>query len=176
LEKVCDPFDVIFIEIYNKNYAYLVKYLYLFVHDLNIAEDLAHDIFLRIYKSRNTEITGSKFRNYIKKAARNIAIDHARKVSRDKAKIEKIIPEITDINDAFYSSLENSFIEGEIISTVQDILDNFPERNRKIFISRMMEYKTRKQVSEEEQISSYSVKRIENEILYRLREKLKQFF
>ncbi len=60
LKKAYDPFDVVFEEIYNKNYTYLVKYLYLLVYDLNIAEDLAHDIFLRIYKSKNSEITGDK--------------------------------------------------------------------------------------------------------------------
>lgn len=170
-----DPFDVIFKEVYDKNINYLVKYLYLFVNNFSIAEDLAHDIFLRIYRSKNTGITGDKFRNYIKKAARNIVIDHARKLAREDAKNKKIIPELIDLNETFYSSLENSVIKGEVISTVQDVLDNFSEMKRKIFISRVIEHKTRQQVSEEEKISLYAVKRIEDEVLHVMRKELKQY-
>lgn len=176
LRQFYDPYDLIFEEVYNKNIAYLVKYLILLVNDVNIAEDLAHDIFLRIYRARNVEITGGKFRNYLKKSARNIAIDHLRKMSREDAKNRKVIPELKSLDEILYLNLENSIIGGEVLSTVQDVLENFPERNRKIFISRIMENKTRKQVSEEEKISSHAVKKIENEILYRLREKLKQYF
>ncbi|HNX25270.1 MAG TPA: sigma-70 family RNA polymerase sigma factor [Spirochaetota bacterium] len=170
-----DSFDEKFEKIYRNNYLYLVKYLFLFVHDFNIAEDLAHDIFLRIYKSKNAVITGDQIRNYLKIAARNIAIDHLRKQSREEAKNKKIIPELKEYDEAFYSSLENSVIEGEVMSTVNDVLDNFTERGRKIFLSRIMEHKTRKKVSEEEDISLYTVKRIENEILYKLRAELKQY-
>jgi RNA polymerase sigma-70 factor (ECF subfamily) len=152
-----------------------VKYLFLLVNDLNIAEDLAHDIFARIYKSKNSNILGLQFRNYIRKAARNIAIDHLRQKSREEAKQEKIIPELTEFDQNFYSSIESSFIDGELIATVHDVLDEFSEKNRKVFISRIMEKKTRKQVSEEEKISSYAVKKVEDEILYKLREKLKQY-
>jgi RNA polymerase sigma-70 factor, ECF subfamily len=177
LKKFCDPFDELFEKSYRENYSYLLKYLFLLVHDLNIAEDLVHDIFLRIYKSRNSVIIGeqSKLKNYLKKAARNISIDYLRKQEREDAKNKKVIPELKDYNDAFYLSLENSIIEGEVLSTVRDVLENFNECSRKIFISRIMEKKTRKEVAREENLSSYIIKRIENEILYKLREKLKQY-
>jgi len=170
-----DPFDLVFIDIYNQNYNYLVKYLYLLVYDLNVAEDLAHDIFLRIYKSKNNNISGLQLRNYLKKSARNIAVDHLRHLSREEMKYQKIIPELKDLNEAFYLNLENSVIEGEVISTVRDVLEDFSERSRKIFISRIIENKTRREVSEEEKISPHSIKRIESEILYVLRKKLKHY-
>lgn len=175
MKKSYDPFDVVFEEIYNKNYTYLVKYLCLLVYDFNVAEDLAHDIFLRIYKSKNSEITGMKLRNYLRKAAKNIVIDYLRKKAREEAKNNKIIPELMELNELFYMNLENSIIEGEVLSTVNEVLENFSERNRKIFISRIMEQKTRNEISKEEKISPHSVKMIENEILYTLRQKLKQF-
>jgi len=175
LKKVCDPFDELFIEIYNEHYRLLVKYLSGLVYDLNTAEDLSHDIFLRIYKSRNTEITGVQLRNYLKKAARNIAIDYMKKIAREEAKSQKLIPELMELDENFYLSLESYVIEGEVLSTVRDVLDDFSERNRKIFISRIIEHKTRKQISSEEKISSYTIKKIEDEILFKLREKLKQY-
>lgn len=175
MKKTYDPFDLIFEEIYSSNYKYLVKYLSLLVFDVSIAEDLAHDIFLRIYKSKNTEITGVKLHHYLRKAAKNIAIDHLRKAARDDAKNKKIIPEIKELDESFYSNLENFIIEGEVLSTVHDVLDDFSEKNRKIFISRIMEKKTRKEVSREENVSPHTVKKIENEILLILRDKLSQY-
>ena len=176
MKKVYDQFDEVFIEIYNNNYSYVYKYLIILVHDHDIAQDLSHDIFLRIYKSRNSELTGGNIRNYLKKSAQNIAIDHLRQMAREEARSKKLIPEIKEYDDTFYLNLENSIIEGEVISTVNDVLEDFSEKSRKIFIARIFENKTRKQVSEDEKISSYTVKKIENEILHILRIKLKHFF
>lgn len=176
MENKYESFDVIFIDFYDKNYDFLVKYLLFFVADIGIAEDLAHDIFLRIYRSRNAKIANPKFKNYIKKAARNMVADHLKRIARDEAKNRKMIPVLYDLDETFYFSLENSIIEGDVISTVNDVLDEFSEKNRKIFTARVLDRKTRRQISEEEEISSYFVKRIEDEILYILRKKLKHFF
>jgi len=154
LKKPADPFDSFFEEIYSENYSFLVKYLYKLVRDLNLAEDFSHDIFLRIYKSRNTILTGSSLRNYLKRCARNKSIDHFRHKAREEAKNKKIIPEIKEFDESFYLSVENFFIEGDVLYTVNDVLEKFSERKRKIFKSRIIEQKTRKQVSEEEKISS----------------------
>ena len=176
MDKKYDSFDVSFIDFYDKNYIFLVRYLFILVHDFNIAEDLAHDIFLRLYKAKNININSLKFRSYIKKAAKNIVIDHQKRVAKDEEKIRKMIPIIEELDEIIYSSLENSIIEGEIVSTVHDVLDEFSEKNRKVFVSRVIDKKSRRQVSEEEKISSYIVKRIEDEIFYILRKKLKHFF
>jgi RNA polymerase sigma-70 factor, ECF subfamily len=176
LEKINRQFDEIFTEIYNKHHSYLLRYMYLIIHDCDHAEDLVHDIFVRLYKSGNPEITGIKIRNYLKKAARNIAIDHLRKQAREDAKNKKVIIELKELDDMFYLNLENCTIQGEVISTVHDVLDEFSEKKRNIFIGRIIEKKTFKQLSIEENISPYAVKCIENEILFRLREKLKTYF
>lgn len=174
--KTYNVYDEVFSEVYEKYHIYLLKYLLLFVHDFTEAEDMVQEIFVRIYKSRNSEITGEKFRNYIKKAARNIAIDHARKSARDEARNKRMIHEVKEYNENFYSNLENSIIDGEIISTVNDFLEKYSEINRKVFIARVIEEKSRREVSEEVNISPYEIKKIENEIFHGLREKLKKYF
>ena len=170
-----DTFDVVFIDFYDKNYRFLLKYLFFLVNDICIAEDLVHDIFVRLYSSKNDNIANPKIKNYIKKAARNIVIDHLKRLSRDEAKRRRMIPVLEELSETIYASLEDSVIDGYVISTVHDILEEFSDKNKKIFISRMLEQKTRKQVSEEEDVSRYAVKRIEDEILKILRKKLKQY-
>jgi RNA polymerase sigma-70 factor (ECF subfamily) len=174
LETV-DPFDLFFEKIYLENYPFLVRYLYRLVHDLGLAEDFAHDIFLRIYKSRNTAITGISLKCYLRISAKNIAVDHFRQSAREEAKNKKLFPELKDFDESFYFNVENIVIEGEVLSTVNDVLEEFSERSRKIFLARIVENKTRRQVSQDEQISSYNIKKIEDTILCKLREKLKQY-
>jgi len=175
LKKTVDSYEVFFNEIYSGNYQFLVKYLYLLVNDLNLAEDFSHDIFLKIFKSRNTRVADINLRNYLKKSAKNMAIDHFRRTTREEAKRKKMLPDLKDLDESFYLNVENFVIEGEVLSTVNDVLEDFSKRSRKIFVSRIIENKTRRQVSEEEQMSSYDVKKIENAILFKLREKLKQY-
>ena len=175
LENRSDAFDEIFIDFYDKNCRYLVKYLFFLVNDITIAEDLSQDIFLRLYKSKNVNIANPKFKSYLKKAARNIAVDHLKKLTRDEAKQEKIIPVLKVVDETVYSNLEDIIIDGEVISTVRDVLEEFSEKNRKIFISRVFEQKTRRQISKEEEISFYAIKRVEDEILKILKERLKQY-
>lgn len=175
MEKYHDSFDKLFEKIYREHFSFLVKYLNLIVRDFNIAQDLAHDIFLRIFKTKNPVVNGDNIRNYLKKAAKNMAIDHLRKKAREESKTKRLIPDQGEYGEAFYQSLESSVIEGEVIFTVQDVLEKFSESSRKIFIARMVENKTRKQVSEEDGISSFIIKRIEKEILFKLRERLKEY-
>lgn len=175
MDKTDKQFDMIFTEIYNKYYSFLLGYIFLITHDSDLSEDLVHDIFLRLYRLRSPELSGMKIRNYLKKAAKNIAIDHLRKKTREDARHKRIICELKDMDGALYSRLENYTIDGEIISTVNDVLEEFSEKKKKIFISRFFEKKTFKQLTEEEQISRYEIKRIESEIFNRLRQKLKNF-
>jgi RNA polymerase sigma-70 factor (ECF subfamily) len=173
--KTVDPFDLFFEEIYSKYYPFLVRYLYRLVHDIGLAEDFAHDIFLRIYKSRRTVVAGISPKCYLKISAKNIAVDHFRQTAREEAKNKKIIPELKEFDESFYFDIENIVIEGEVLSTVNDVLEEYSERNRKIFVARIMENKTRRQVSEAEKISPYNIKKIEDAILCKLREKLKHY-
>ena len=45
-------FDREFEKLYEKYYCFLVKYLSGIVHDFDMAEDIAHDVFIRMYKKR----------------------------------------------------------------------------------------------------------------------------
>lgn len=173
--KAVDSFDLFFEDIYSKYYPFLVRYLYRLVHDIGLAEDFAHDIFLRIYKSRSISVAGISPKCYLRMSARNIAVDHFRQSAREEAKNKKIIPELKEFDESFYLNIENIVIEGEVLSTVNDVLEEFSERSRKIFVARIIENKTRRQVSEAEKISSYNIKKIEDTILCKLREKLKHY-
>lgn len=167
-------FDREFIRLYDEYFSFIVKYLLAIVDDFNSAEDIAHDVFFRMYKNRKIPPADTAMcKSYMKKSAKNMAIDYLRKQKRDELKIKKIIPEWNEKNSQ--SDLENIIIEGFIVSTVNDVLLDFPERNRKIFFESVIESKSLNDISSRGDLSRYRVKRIEKEIVYRLREKLKDY-
>ncbi len=155
LVKMDKDFDAIFSNLYSKYYSFLFSYIFSIIHDPDITEDLVHDIFLRLYRLRNLETDSLKIRNYLKKAARNIAIDYLRKITREEVRQKKIITELKEFNGDFYSCIENYTIEGEVISTVNDVLEEFSEKKKNIFKGRFFENKTFRQLSREEKISHY---------------------
>ncbi|HOP63891.1 MAG TPA: sigma-70 family RNA polymerase sigma factor [Spirochaetota bacterium] len=168
-------FDREFEKLYEEYFSYLVKYLLTIVHDFSSAEDIAHDVFLRIYKNRKIPPSDlARCKSYMIKSAKNMAIDYLRKQKRDERKMRRVIPEWdekTDLSD----NIENIVIEGCIISTVNEVLSDFPERNRKIFIEGVIENRCLNNLSAKGGLSRYKVRRIQTEIVYRLKEKLKDY-
>lgn len=168
-------FDREFKILYEKYYSFLVRYLSAIVHDFSSAEDIAHDVFFRIYKNRKIPPNDdSRCKSYMIRSVKNMAIDYLRKQRKDELKIKKIIPEWNGKIDQSFDA-ENMLIGGCIISTVNDVLSDFPERNRKIFYESVIENKSMNEISSKGRLSRYKIKKIEEEIGYRLREKLKEY-
>jgi len=100
-----------------------------------------------------------------------MAIDYYRAEKRENKKLQDAIPEWS-----FCEIDESSIlIEGEILATTSDIINSFPLYNREIFYQRFLG-RHRTKISKEKNISSYHVKKIEDEIIKRLREILKKYF
>ena len=82
------------------------------------------------------------------------------------------IPEISGIDEILPSEIENCYICGEIVSTVEDVLHDFPERTRKIFIE-MVEGKKLIDVSDDLSISRYMTKKDYEKVCRAMRERLR---
>jgi len=168
-----DVYDEYFINLYDQYFRRVVKFLLKYVNDFNLAEDLAHDIFIKFYqKKRRISGDESMVRSYIFKSAKNIAIDYSRKQKRDEKNFMESLTVIDTGDDNFTSRLEEFIIEGEIISTVEDVLLEFPERSRRLFLEIAMEGKNMKKVSREENVSGYFIRKLYLQIRDTIRERL----
>ncbi|HPS58247.1 MAG TPA: sigma-70 family RNA polymerase sigma factor [Spirochaetota bacterium] len=170
-----NDYDQYFSSIYEKYFNKVVKYLVNVVHDFSIAEDLAHDLFFKFYQKR-IKLDGDPQRisNYILKSAKNRALDHLRNERRRQDKYSRHINEIAEINDRFLAEIEDFYICGEIISTVEDVLLDFPDRTRRIFMD-MVEGKKLIDVSDEQSMTRYMTKKDYEKVCRVMREKLKIF-
>jgi len=168
-------FDREFEKLYEKYYCYLVKYLSGIVHDFDMAEDIAHDVFVRMYKNKKIPMPDDpRCKSYMIRSVKNMAIDYLRKQKRDELNVKKIIPVWDgEIDHSF--NVESIVLDGCILSTVSDVLGDFPERKSRIFRESVIENRCHREVSLNGGLSRYKVKKIEAEIYQRLREKLKEY-
>lgn len=166
--------DCNFNRLYEKNYRGVVTQILKYVSQYEIAEDLAQECFIKIYNCRDKlDFTSDNARNYLYKAAKNAAIDYNRKLARDYKNSSRLLPELKAMDNDFYSQVENYYIEGEVLSTVHDILSEFPEQTREVFFDRIIHEKNLRTISQERNITQYKICRIEKELLFYLKSRLK---
>ena len=168
--------DCNFGKLYEKHYRGVVVQILKYVADYETAEDLAQECFIKIYDRRYIlDFDSDNARNYLYKAAKNAAIDYNRKLARDYKNSSRLLPELKKMDKDFYSQVENYVIDGEVLSTVHDILSEFPEKTREVFFDRIIHEKNLRAISEERDITLYKICKIEKELLLYLKSRLKVF-
>ena len=165
-----------FAKLYEKNFRGIIAQILKYVADYEAAEDLSQECFIKIYNCRDKlDFNSDNARNYLYKSAKNAAIDYNRKLARDYKMSNRLLPELKKMDKDFYSQVENSYIDGEVVSTVHDILSEFPEKTRQVFFDRVIHDKNLRAISEERDITLYKICKIEKELLFYLRSRLKVF-
>lgn len=166
-----------FEKLYEKHFRGILLLILKYVNDYHAAEDLTHDCFLRVYtRYIDSDLCLASVRNYLYKSAKNAAIDYKRKCARDFRRESRAIPELVEMNNHFHDQVENYVIEGEVVSTVNEVLSEFPEKSRQVFIDRVVYEKNLKDISQEHHITLYRICRIEKELLSCLKRRLKHYY
>lgn len=102
------------------------------------AEDIVHDVFLKIAKKHMARISRIKndtdLRNYLLTATKHTALDHLRKHRRERisadAEIEANTPDtIVLTNDAFVEKICNNIEYERILSAIVSMKDIYKERS-----------------------------------------------
>lgn len=168
-------FNRVFTQCYATFAGQLESYLLRIVRDKDTAQELVHDVFLRIYERRialDVEMETTRF--YLYKIAKNMAFDLLRKKMRQDACFDDIVLQEVCLNDQFYRDVESVYIEGEVISTLRDTIRELPERSREVITLRGIEEMNLTEVVRETRLSKYHVARIEKEAMSVLRAKLEK--
>lgn len=168
-------FNRVFTQCYATFAGQLESYLLRIVRDKDTAQELVHDVFLRIYERRialDIEVETTRF--YLYKIAKNMAFDLLRKKMRQDACFNDIVLQEVCLNDQFYRDVESVYIEGEVISTLRDTIRELPERSREVITLRGIEEMNLTEVVRETRLSKYHVARIEKEAMSALRTKLEK--
>jgi RNA polymerase sigma-70 factor (ECF subfamily) len=130
----------------------------------DVADDVAQDAFLRVYRSAGSYRPAAAFRTWLYRIVVNLCLDRARVVKPAGIPTEPL----SDNGDAPDSALA----QAEKIAAVQQAVGSLPERQRIVLILHRFEQQTQRQIAEATGWSESAVESLLTRAYQQLREKL----
>lgn len=135
----------------------LVRNLRGFTRDRDVAEDCFQSAYLRLEEYRLENEVNSDVR-FLARAARNIAIDEARKVNVRSSSVTDI-REILKDAEISQPLQDEVLVVRERLSNARAVLDSLPERTRRIFMMHRFTRAKYREIAEELGISVSAVEK-----------------
>ncbi len=158
--------------LFDHHFADLCNFLLIYLHDKNLAEELALDIFAYVWEKREDIEIKSSFRNYLFTAAKNQAVSYFRKQQKNFfTDLGFEAPDAVDPISAEYI-LENE----ELQQMINNAIDSLPKQSKRIYQMAWEQNLSYKEIADE---LGLSVKTVENHVgiaLRKLREKLRPYY
>ncbi len=159
----------------------MISFMYRMVHNPAIAEELAQEVFLRVYRSRESYAASAKFTTWLYRIATNLAVNHARdnkherpenKVSLDEADDETGLS--IDVADTTLN-VEQQILRRERLRAIRRHVEALPERQRMAVIMHKYQNMDYRQIAGVLRLSESATKSLLFRAYETLREKLKGF-
>ncbi|WP_337169731.1 RNA polymerase sigma-70 factor [Gemmatimonas aurantiaca] len=159
-------FDAIFREWYQP----VVRAANRILHEPGVAEELAQDVFLELWRRRETLPDGSSIPGYLLQAARNRALNHLRhlQVRRKTQVFVEALSEPAEQADAETQA-------AELDVAIRDAIAELPPRTREVFLMSRERNLRYSEIAEELGITVKAVEANMSRALRQLREKLSPF-
>lgn len=165
----------------NKYRGQIVHFMYRMVHNQAVAEEMAQEVFLRVYRSRETYRAEAKFSTWLYRIATNLAVNHARDtknertaptVHLDEPDYETgTMPDVADMTP----SVEADLVRKERMSAIKQHVMALPERQRTAVLMHKYQDMDYRQIGEVLHLSESATKSLLFRAYQTLRESLKAF-
>jgi RNA polymerase sigma-70 factor, ECF subfamily len=159
----------------------MVNFMYRMAHNAAAAEDLAQEVFLRVYRSRASYQASAKFTTWLYRIATNLAVNHARDTRRERPDQMLSLDEpdqetgtTMDIADGS-PTVEETIVRRERLQAIRQKVQELPERQRLAVIMHKYQQMDYKQIGEVLKLSESATKSLLFRAYETLREQLKEF-
>jgi len=159
----------------------MISFMYRMVRNPAIAEELAQEVFLRVYRSRESYAASAKFTTWLYRIATNLAVNHARdnKYDRPENKVSLDEPDedtglSIDVADGTLN-VEQLILRRERLAAIRSHIEALPERQRLAVIMHKYQNMDYRQIAGVLQLSESATKSLLFRAYETLREKLKDF-
>jgi RNA polymerase sigma-70 factor (ECF subfamily) len=159
----------------------IIHFMYRMVHNQAIAEELAQEVFLRVYRSRETYRAEARFSTWLYRIATNLGVNYARDTRQERTAsavyLDETDPETgmtPDVADAGPSA-EESLLRQERLNAIREHVLALPERQRIAVLMHKYEGMDYKQIGDVLKLSESATKSLLFRAYQTLREKLKSF-
>ena len=159
----------------------MVGFMYRTCKNQGTAEDLAQEVFLRVYRSRAGYEASAKFTTWLYRIATNLAVNHARDTKNERPEVQVSIDQpdeetgaILDVADDSLTA-EESLLRRERMAAIRQRVQALPERQRMAVLMHKYQQMDYRQIAEVLKLSESATKSLLFRAYETLREQLKQF-
>ena len=159
----------------------MVRFMYRMAHNAAAAEDLAQEVFLRVYRSRESYEASAKFTTWLYRIASNLAVNHARDTRHERAENQVSLDQpdeetglTMDVPDA-KASVEEDIVRRERMLAIRQKVQALPERQKLAVIMHKYQQMDYKQIGKVLKLSESATKSLLFRAYETLRVQLKEF-
>lgn len=159
----------------------MVSFMYRMSHNATAAEDLAQEVFLRVYRSRTNYEPSAKFSTWLYRIATNLAVNYARDTRHERPEATVSIDEpdqetglTVDVPDNSLSA-EDSILRRERMAAIRQRVQALPERQRVAVLMHKYQQMDYRQIAEVLKLSESATKSLLFRAYETLRVQLKEF-
>jgi len=164
-----------------KYHRAMIHFLFRTVRNQAIAEELAQEVFLRVYRSRESYRAEAKFTTWLYRIATNLAVNYARDTRRERAAhplyLDAPDPEsgaTPDVADD-EPTVEDRLMRDERMKAIRTHVMALPERQRMAVVMHKYQGMDYRQIGEVLKLSESATKSLLFRAYQTLRDKLKDF-
>jgi RNA polymerase sigma-70 factor, ECF subfamily len=159
----------------------IIHFMYRMVHNQAVAEELAQEVFLRVYRSRETYRAEARFSTWLYRIATNLGVNYARDTRHERTASTVYLDEADsetgttpDVADAT-PDVEAKLLRQERLNAIRQHVLALPERQRMAVLMHKYEGMDYKQIGDVLKLSESATKSLLFRAYQTLREKLKAF-
>ncbi len=159
----------------------IIHFLYRMVHNQAVAEELAQEVFLRVYRARDSYRAEARFTTWLYRIATNLAVNHARDTRHERAAQTIYLdapdeetgttPDLADDDP----SAEQRMLREERMAAIRSHVMALPERQRMAVLMHKYQGMDYRQIGEVLKLSESATKSLLFRAYQTLRDKLKDF-
>jgi RNA polymerase sigma-70 factor (ECF subfamily) len=159
----------------------MIHFMFRMVHNQAVAEELAQEVFLRVYRSRQSYRAEAKFTTWLYRIATNLGVNHARDTKYERAAQNVYLdqpdpetgttPDVADLT----ASVEQELVKDERMRAIRQHVLALPERQRTAVLMHKYQGLDYKQIGEVLKLSESATKSLLFRAYQTLRDKLKEF-
>jgi RNA polymerase sigma-70 factor (ECF subfamily) len=159
----------------------MVGFMYRFCHNPSTAEELAQEVFLRVYRSRATYEPSAKFTTWLYRIATNLAVNHARDTRHERpentVRLDEPDQDTGTTPDLADESLtvEEQMLKRERLAAIRSKVNALPERQRMAVIMHKYQQMDYREIAGVLKLSESATKSLLFRAYETLREQLKEF-
>src|SRR6266496_1316240 len=159
----------------------IVSFMYRMAHNSATAEELAQEVFLRVYRSRGNYEPSAKFSTWLYRIATNLGVNHARDTRHERAENTVSLDEpdsetgqTVDLPDKT-PSIEEEILRRERLGAIRQKIEALPERQKMAVLMHKYQQMDYRQIADVLKLSESATKSLLFRAYETLRTQLKEF-